>query len=186
LNGQAYKSLTFPLAEFAKDIGFDEKTYTHYQRRQLVYFFSELRRFALVDCFSDEEFQSVLVFPVVQVRHQQTGNVHTKLIVKISVAKDFFSSWKYPFYFPKHFYRYIDNDDMRVKLEILQSVASQVTIQKEFHLANLLSTLTSISNQRKTAIKKNIIQLFQSLQQTSLIETQLKLYQEDKSFIDHI
>lgn len=72
---------------------------------------------------------------------------------------------------------------MRVKLEILKSVANQGTIRKEFHLANFLLTLTSISNQRKTAIKKNIIQLFQSLQQTSLIETELSLYQKDKSSI---
>ena len=183
LNGQAYKSLTFPLAEFAKNIGFDEKTYTHYQRRQLVYFFSELHRFALIDWFSGEEFQSVLGFPVVKITHQQPGNVHTKLIIKISVAKDFFSSWKYPFYFPKHFYRYTNNDDMRVKLEILKSVTSQPTIRKEFDVANLLLTLTSISNQRKSNIKKNIIQLFQSLQQTSFIETELRLYQENKSCI---
>jgi hypothetical protein len=169
LNGQAYKSLTFPLAEFAKNIGFDEKTYPHYQRRQLVYFFSELHRFALIDWFSGEEFQSVLVFLVVKVTHQQPGNVHTKLIIKISVAKDF--------------YRYTNNDDMRVKLEILKSVTSQATIRKEFDVANLLLTLTSISNQRKSNIKKNIIQLFQSLQQTSFIETELRLYQENKSCI---
>ena len=72
---------------------------------------------------------------------------------------------------------------MRVKLEILKSVASQTTIRKEFHLANLLLTLTSISNQRKTNIKKNIINLFQILQQTSLIETELRLYQENQSWI---
>jgi hypothetical protein len=72
---------------------------------------------------------------------------------------------------------------MRVKLEILKSVTSQPTIRKEFDVANLLLTLTSISNQRKSNIKKNIIQLFQSLQQTSLIETELRLYQETKSCI---
>ena len=42
-------------------------------------------------------------------------------------------------------------------------------------------TEESISNQRKSAIKKNIIKLFQSLQQTSLIEAELRLHQKDKS-----
>ena len=180
LSGEAYQSLVFPLAEFAKDISFDKKTYTHRQRRELVYFFSTLGKLDVVDWFSDEEFQSILIFPVVKVRHQQPGNKHTKLIVTISVATDFFSSGKYPFYFPKHFYRYTNNDDMRVKLEILKSVSSQATIRKEFDIANFLLTLTSISNQRKSAMKKNIIRLFQSLQQTSFIETELTLYQKDK------
>ena len=179
--GQVYKCFRFPLVEFAKDVGFDNETYTHQQRRQLVYFLSELHKIALTDWFSDEEFKTVSVFPNVEVVHEQPGNKYTKLIVELSIANKFFSSWNYPFYFPRHFYSYTDCDDMRTKLEILKSVASQVTIRKEFDVANFLLTLTSISNQRKTAIKENIIQLFQSLQQTSLIEAELSLYQKDKS-----
>lgn len=40
-------------------------------------------------------------------------------------------------------------------------------------------TLPSISNQRKTVIKNNIIKRFQSLQKTSLIEAQLTLHKTD-------
>lgn len=197
LNEEVFYSLTFPLSEFARDITLDKnitldkkllkskdqpkKKINPDLRTDLVRFFEELREYNMIEWFSDEEFRSVVVFPVVEVRHKTPGNVHTRLIVKMSVSKNFFSSIQYPFYFPSHFYHYKNKDDMRVKLEILKSVASQVTIRKEFDVANLLLTLNSLSNQRISDVKKNIVQLFQSLQQTSLIETELTLYQENKS-----
>lgn len=132
----------------------------------------------MVEWFGDEEFESLLAFPIVKVRHQQPGNKHTKSIVAISVAKDLFSSWKHPFCFPKHFCCCADRDDLRVKLAILKSAASEVSIQKQLDVANFLSTLSSMSDQRKSAIKKNIVQLFQSSQQTSLIEKRLALHKK--------
>lgn len=179
MNGETYQSFSFPLVEFSKDIGLQNN---QHNRKQLVHFFHELPGFVLGDWFSDEEFESLAAFPVVKVRHQQPNNFRTKLIVKISVAEEVFSSWKYPFYFPKDFYRYSNIDDGRVKLEILKSIASQVSIKKLFYIAHFLSTLTAISNQRKTFIKKNIIKQFQSLEKESFIDSQLTLHREDKTF----
>ena len=59
------------------------------------------------------------------------------------------------------------------------SVAGEVTIRKQFPLASILSSLNSRSNQRKTAIKKNIIKKFKILEKESLIKSEIILYQKD-------
>ena len=95
---------------------------------------------------------------------QLHANNRTKLIVKVSVLNDCFSTWKYAFYFPKTFYLYDNADEMRVKLQFIFSVAGQVTIRKEFPLIYFLSTLNSRSNKITKDIKKNIIKQFQILE----------------------
>ena len=70
-------------------------------------------------------------------------------------------------------------DDRRVKLQFIGSVAGEVTIRKQFCLSHFLSTLNSISNQRKTAIKKNIIKQFQILEKEALIKSEITLHQKD-------
>jgi hypothetical protein len=179
LNGEVFQTFTFPLKEFARDIGFNKQNYTHYQRQKLLSFFKQLQKISLTEWFTDDEFKNVLVFPVTKIIYEQPDNKYTKLIVKISIAKDFLSSWNYSFYFPKDFYSYNNQDDLRVKLAILKTIASQPTIRKEFDLSNFLKNLPAISNQRITAIKYNIIKLFECLQKESFIEAHLHLHQKD-------
>ena len=178
LNDQVFQTFAFPLSEFAQNIGFNKQNYTHYQRQQLRSFFEQLRKISLTDWFSDEEFTSLAIFPVTRVVYEHPNNKYTKLIVKISIAKDFLSTWNYPFYFPRNFYSYVNQDDLRVKLEILKAVASQASIRKEFYISNFLESLPSMSNQRITAIKENIIFLFQTLQKESFIEAELSVDQK--------
>lgn len=178
LEGQTFQSFSFPLVEFTKDIGLNN---TFHHRQELVRFFYSLRTFSLDQWFSEDEFQSIALFPIVTVTREQPGNNQTKLIVKVSLPNDCFSTWKYPFYFPKTFYLYDDADDRRVKLQFITSVAGQVTIRKEFCLSYFISTLNSISNQRKSPIKKNIIKQFQILEKEALIKSELTLYQKDNN-----
>ena len=72
----------------------------------------------------------------------------------------------------------MNQDDLRVKLEILKAVASQASIRKEFYLSHFLESLPPMSNQRIKAIKENIIYLFQTLQKESFIEAELSLDQK--------
>lgn len=174
--GETFQSFSFPLVEFTKNIGLDNN---YHNRQEVVRFFHSLRGLSLDQWFSEDEFQSIAAFPIVTVRREQPRNKRTKLIVKISVLKDFFSTWEYAFYFPKTFYLYDDADDRRVKLQFIGSVAGEVTIRKQFRLSYFLSTLNSISNQRKTAIKKNIIKQFQILEKEALIKSEITLYQKD-------
>ena len=157
LQGETFQPFSFPLVEFTKNIGLNNN---YHNRQEIGRFFYSLRGLFLDKWFSQDEFQSITAFSIITVRREQPGNKHTKLIVKISALKNFFSTWQYAFYFPKTFYLYDDADDRRVKLQFIISVAGEVTIRKQFCLSYLLSTLNSISNQRKTAMKKNIIKQF--------------------------
>lgn len=179
IQGETFQSFSFPIVEFTTDIGLDNN---YYNRQELVRFFHSLRTLYLDKWFSEDELQSISAFPIVTVKCQQPRNKRTKLVVKVSVLNDFFSDWKYAYYFPKNFYLYDDVDDMRVKLQFILSVAREVTIRKEFSLSYFLSTLNSISNQRKTAIKKNIIKQFQILEKEAFIESEITLYQKDDNW----
>lgn len=79
LNEEVYYTFNFPLIDFAKKIGFSKDRYTHYQRRKLVDFFQQLQGLPpLITWFSDQEFRSTLIFPIVRI--QNITSQHTKLI----------------------------------------------------------------------------------------------------------
>ena len=176
LHGQTFQSLSFPLVEFAKNIGL-ENTYDN--RQTLVQFFYSLRVLSINQWFSEDEFQSIAVFPIVNLTREQPGNNRTKLIVKISVLNDCYSTWKYAFYFPKTFYLHDNADDMRVKLQFIFSIAGQITIRKEFPLTYFLSNFNSRSNQKINKIKKNIIKQFKILEKEGLIKPEIILHKKD-------
>lgn len=177
LQGQTFQSFDFPLVEFIQNIGLANN---YHNRQELIQFFYSLRAISLDKWFSENEFQSIAAFPIIKVRNQEPGNKRTKLIVKVSVLNDYFTKWEYAFYFPKSFYISHDVDDTRVKLQFILSVAGELTIRKEFPMSDFITTLYSISNQRKTAIKKNIIKQFRILDKEGFIESEITLYQKDR------
>lgn len=85
--GETFQSFSFPLVEFTKNIGLDNN---YHNRQEVVRFFHSLRGLSLDQWFSEDEFQSIAAFPIVTVRREQPRNKRTKLIVKVSVLKDFF------------------------------------------------------------------------------------------------
>ena len=172
--GETFQSFSFPLVEFAKDIGLKNN---FYNRQNLVQFFHSLSTLSLDQWFSEEEFKSVAAFPIITVTREQPGNERTKLIVKVSILNNLFL--KYPFSFPKTFLMCNNADDVRVKLQFIVSVAREVTIRKQFCLSDFLSTISSISNQRKAAIKKNIIKQFQILEKEGFVQSKITLHQKD-------
>ena len=176
LNGQTFQSFAFPIVEFAKNIDLDN---TYDNRQTLVQFFYSLRVLSINQWFSEDEFQSTAAFPIVNLTREQPGNNRTKLIVKISVLNDCFSTWKYAFYFPRTFYLHDNADDMRVKLQFIFSIAGQITIRKEFPLIYFLSNFNSRSNQKINKIKKNIIKQFKILEKEGLIRPEIILYKKD-------
>lgn len=70
---------------------------------------------------------------------------------------------------------------MKIKLQFIVSVAGEVIIRKQFCLRYFLFTLNSISNLRKTTIKKNIIKQSQILEKEALIKLEITLYQKDNN-----
>jgi len=182
LNEEVYYTVNFPLIDFAKKIGFSKDRYTHYQRRKLVDFFQQLQGLPpLITWFSDQEFRSTLIFPIVRI--QNITSQHTKLIVNISVAEPFYNL-NYPFCFPESFYTFQNKDDLRVKFTIIESFANQNSIRKEFPIEDFLKQFDTRNNQRRSQIKKNIIQQFQILKDFSFIENNFQFLKKDDSLIN--
>lgn len=71
---------------------------------------------------------------------------------------------------------------MEVKIEFIQ-VISTVSLQKEFPTQNFLNQF-SISNENQTKIKILIMKAFQELENSKLVENELKLIQKNGSSIE--
>ena len=149
-----------------------------YRRRKLCNFFEQLQNLPTTyQWFSDFEFKSSLVFPVIRITNQNSK--HTKLITHLTISESF-SNLHYPFYFPDSFYIFENTYDLRCKFAIIKSISSQITTKKVLHLDDLLK---GFNNQNKTYLKNNLIQQFQHLKHEKLIHHQFHLLQTDQKTI---
>jgi len=176
LNGEFYYTFSFPLIDFAKRINL--YPLDTYRRKKLLTFLEQIHNLPpIYQWFSDFEFRSSLVFPVIRVKNQTSK--HTKLIIHITVSESFYKL-QYPFYFPDSFYTFENKYDLISKFAIIKSISSQFSTRKVLHLEDLFKGL---NNQNKTYIKNNIIQQFQHLNHDGFIHNEFHLVQKDKEII---
>jgi hypothetical protein len=135
LNKELYYNFSFPLVDFARQIGLHPlKTY---QRKKLLEFFYQLQGLPPVyGWFSDLEFRSALIFPVIRIQNQTSK--HTKLMVHITVSKSFYNL-QYPFHFPKSFWIYENQYDFRLKFAIIESISNQISTRKVLKIEDLFN-----------------------------------------------
>ena len=168
LNEELYYNFSFPLVDFAKQIGLHPLN--TYQRKSLLEFFYQLQSLPPVyQWFSDFEFRSALIFPVIRIDNQTSK--HTKLMVHITVSKSFYNL-QYPFHFPNSFWTYENKYDFRLKFAIIQSISHQVSIRKVLNLEDLFNKL---NNKNKTYMKTNLIQQLKYLKDAGLIQNKIYL-----------
>ena len=176
LNGELYYTFSFPLVDFARRI--DLHPLDTYQRKKLLTFFYQLQGLPpIYQWFSDFEFRSSLLFPVIRIKNQTSK--HTKLMIHITVSESFYNH-QYPFYFPKSFYTFENKYDFRLKFAIIESISHQLSTRKVLHLEDLFNRL---NNQNKTYMKNNLIQQFQHLKDGSFIQNEIYLLQKNKEII---
>ena len=176
LNGQLYYTFSFPLVDFARRINL--YPLDTYQRKKLLTFFSQLQGLPpIFQWFTDFEFRSSLIFPVIRIQNQTSK--HTKLIISITVSQSFYN-FQYPFHFPNSFYTFKNKYDFLIKFAIIQSFSSQISTKKVLNLPDLFKTL---SNQNKTYMKNNLIQQFQHLKDGNFIENEIYLLQKNNQTI---
>ena len=174
LNGELYYNFSFPLVDFARQIGLHPLN--SYRRKKLLEFFNQLQGLPPVyQWFSDFEFRSALIFPVIRIENQTSK--HTKLMVHITVSKSFYSL-QYPFHFPKSFWTYENQYDFRLKFAIIECISCQVSIRKVLNLEDLFDKL---NNKNKTYMRTNLIQQLQHLKDGGIIKD--KIYLNDKQTI---
>ena len=171
LNGESYYNFSFPLVDFARQIGLH--SLNTYQRKKLLEFFYQLQGLPPVyQWFSDSEFRSALIFPVIRIENQTSK--HTKLMVHITVSRSFYNL-QYPFHFPRSFWTYENKYDFRLKFAIIESICYQGSTRKVLNLEDLFNKL---NNQNKTYMKTNLIQQLKYLKNGGIIQD--KIYLNDK------
>lgn len=176
INGEILNTFSFPLIEFAKQIGLHPLN--SYQRKNLLEFFRKLQNLPpIYQWFSDSEFRSSIIFPIIRVTNQSSK--YTKLIVSITVCEAFYDLM-YPFYFPNTFFIFHNKYDFRIKFAIIQSISCQLSNRKILYLEDLLKGL---NNNNKNYILQNLIQQFQYLRNQKFIKDEFYLLQNDNQII---
>ena len=176
LNQELYYNFSFPLIDFATQIGL--YPLSTYQRKKLLEFFYQLQSLPPVyQWFSDFEFRSALIFPVIRIENQTSK--HTKLIVHITVSKAFYNS-QYPFHFPNSFWTYENQYDFRLKFAMIESISHQISTRKVLNLEPLFNKL---NNKNKTYIRNNLIQQLKYLKDAGFIQNKIYLNQYDDKII---
>ena len=176
INGEILNTFSFPLTEFAKQIGLHPLN--SYQRKNLLEFFRKLQDLPpIYQWFSDSEFRSSIIFPIIRVTNESSK--HTKLIITITVCEAFYHL-TYPFYFPNNFFIFHNKYDFMIKFAIIQSMACQLSNRKILYLEDLLNGL---NNKNKNYILKNLIQQFQYLNNKKFIKDEFFLLQKDNQII---
>ena len=105
--------------------------------------------YKVITFFSDVQFQSLLVFPYLDIKKQ--ANYWN---VKIAISKLLYE-YPYSFAFPNTFLNYQNIYDLQVKIKIIESL-STVSLEKVFYVEVFLQRF-NISTQKKKNQKKVLV-----------------------------
>ena len=176
VNGENLNTFSFPLTEFAKQIGLHPLNF--YQRKNLLEFFRKLQELpSIYQWFSDSEFRSSIIFPIIRVTNESSK--HTKLIISITVCEAFYNV-TYPFYFPNDFFILHNKYDFRIKFAIIQSISCKLSNRKILYLEDLLKGL---NNKNRNYVLQNLIQQFHYLNNKKFIKDEFYLLQKNNQII---
>lgn len=158
---QIYCLIKFSLKEYIQFSGVE--TINQYQRNKFIKLFYSLQQIEpLVTYFDDQHFQSIMGFPYINIQKQ---NNHW--FVEVAISESLYS-YCYPFSFPNTFLIYKDIYDLRIKLEIIESI-STVPLEKVFYTEIFLQQF-NLSTQKKAQIKNSIVFRFNELEMSNIVE----------------
>ena len=137
---QFYYGLKFPLSEFVKFTGIQISKQS--QRDKLIRYFKQLQKLdPIVQEFSDRAFQSYVYFPYVGCQNS-SGNSWS---IEVFAAEELFC-FPYPFQLPKSFLISTHKNDLRLKLQLMKSLAVHEQ-EKNWILMNFLrESISQINN----------------------------------------
>ena len=164
IDDQIYYLIEFPVSDFLRFLGENPKS--SYQRRKVLDFLNSLQGLPpLVEQFSEVEFRSSVMFPLVKLRKESRS-----WILKIAIAEQLYS-YTYPFVFSDSLVYFQTKYDLIVKLEIIQ-VFSTNSLEKKFMVENFIN---QFRKNDRTQIKKLIINLLDELKNSKLIESNFNI-----------
>ena len=137
---QFYYGLKFPLSEFVKFTGIQISKQS--QRDKLIRYFKQLQKLdPIVKEFSDRAFQSYVCLPYVECQNS-SGNSWS---IEVFAAEELFC-FPYPFQLPKSFLISTHKNDLRLKLQLMKSLAVHEQ-EKNWILMNFLrESISQINN----------------------------------------
>ena len=119
LQHQLYYGITFPLKDFAKFLGEEEKYKNYgdrYRRKKYIQFFTNLQHIKpLITAFSDQKFQSSVALPTLSI-----DKINFDWIVQLSIAKELYL-YDYPFILNNSSIIYKNTYELQIKYKILQN-----------------------------------------------------------------
>jgi hypothetical protein len=127
----------------------------------------------LVEKFSDMEFRSSIMFPLVKLSKQGRS-----WIFKVAIGNQLYS-YSYPFVFKNSLSNYQSKYDLLIKLKIIE-VLSTTDLEKKFCVEDFLNQF-SISNQKQREIKKRIVDLLNELITSKTLESHFDIVSKNNS-----
>lgn len=168
---QIYCLIEFTLKDYIEFSGVNR--INQYQRNKFIkilYTFQETKPW--LTYFTDTHFQSLLVFPYLNIQKQ--GN---SWVVKVAVSKLLYDYY-YPFSFPNTFLTYQNTYDLQIKVKLIQAI-STIPIEKIFYVQVFLEQF-NISTSKKTIVKKHIVEIFNQLQRIGIIKNHYTLIKKSQ------
>lgn len=168
---QIYYLIEFTLKEYIEFSGV--KNINQYQRDKFInLFYSFQKTEPLITYFTDTHFQSLLVFPYVNVQKQANS-----WVVKVAISKLLYA-YQYPFSFPNTFLTYKNIYDLQLKLQLIEAI-STVTLEKVFYVEVFLKQF-NVSTSKKAIMKKHIVKIFNQLQIFGIIKNHYRLIKKSQ------
>ena len=174
ISNENYRVISFQVNEFLEFLG--KKKTNYYQIRKLVDFLKSLQSLPpVLEDFSKDSFQSILIFPYLKVTRKKSWNVELAISEKVYL-------YRYPFYFPEEFLTYENSYDLRAKIFFLLSF-STAELKKKFEIQEVLEK-TGLSRQKMTRLRKSISINFKDAENLQFIDSHYTLLMKTNEIIE--
>jgi hypothetical protein len=173
---QPYSIVQFKATDFMDFIQINHKN--QYQREQLIQFFEKIQTMnPFVKIFTNNSFQSFIIFPFVKTR-KKFGD-YGPWIIEVAILQELYF-YSYRFFFPTYFITYQLDFELQIKLQFIQSYSTQ-NLKKAFSLDQILDQYKQANNQKKAQIKLHIHYTFDQALEYGMIQDNCQIKFKNKT-----
>jgi hypothetical protein len=173
---QPYSIVQFKATDFMDFIQINHKN--QYQREQLIQFFEKIQTMnPFVKIFTNNSFQSFIIFPFVKTR-KKFGE-YGPWIIEVAILQELYF-YSYRFFFPTYFITYQLDFELQIKLQFIQSYSTQ-NLKKAFSLDQILDQYKQANNQKKAQIKLHIHYTFDQALKYGMIQDNCQIKFKNKT-----
>lgn len=177
---QHYSIVQFKVSDFMDFIQINNKN--QYQREQFIQFFEKIQTMKpFVKVFTNESFQSFIVFPSVKTR-KEFGE-YGPWIIEVAILQELYF-YSYRFFFPTYFMTYQHDFELQIKLQFIQNYSTK-NLKKTFYSEQIVDQYKQANNQKITQIKKCIQHTFYQALKHRIIQDNCQIKFKSKKIKTH-